>query len=395
MPDLAALAHPDRSHRLAALAALHAATPAPRRRGTNVHVHTDHSFSVFRSASEAAWHGRQAGVEVFGVNDFFTTGAYEEFGAACAVVGLPAVFGLEAIAVDARMAAAKEQANDPANPGKIYLCAKGVTRPADPRASAALARLRGFQEVRNRALVAKADERFRATVGAAGPSWQDVVGLTPLGNTIERHVAKAILDRIRAVAVERSMPPADAFKAVVGQAPSGGDPEQQNAVRNHLLKIGKPCYVAEDPAAFPPVEEVLAIFADLGAIPTYPFLGNPLTQGEGDVAAWCDRLAAWGVCALELIPSRNTDDRVAAIVGEARRRGWPIFDGTEHNSPAMEPLTTTWGMDERFREAFREGALVALGHQALVAAGQPGYAERGRMLPGGYARCLAAGAARL
>lgn len=386
------LAHPDRAVRLAALAALHRETPPPRRTGTNVHVHTNHSFSVFRSPTEAAWEARQAGVEVFGVNDFYTTGAFDEFTAACAAVGLPAALGLEAIAVDRELAEAKVLVNDPANPGKIYLCAKAVTRPQDPTAQAALARLRGFQETRNRALIAKADERFRTTVGAAGPRWQDVVDLTPAGNTTERHVAKAILERIRAVAVERSMPPGDAFKAVVGQPLSGSDAEQQNAVRNHLLKVGKPCYASEDPGAFPPVAEIRSIFVALGAIPTYPFLGNPVTGGEQDVRAWCDRLAGWGFSALELIPARNTDDRVAAVVAEAQRRNWPIFDGTEHNTPAMEPLTTKWGLDERFRPAFRAGALVALGHQALVAAGQPGYVGAdGRPLPDGYARCLAAG----
>nr|MBA3846571.1 hypothetical protein [Planctomycetota bacterium] len=92
---------------------------------------------------------------------------------------------------------------------------------------------------------------------------------------------------------------------------------------------------------------------------------------------------------LELIPARNTDDRVAAVIDEARRRGWPVFDGTEHNTPSMDPLLTKWGMDERFRPYLRDGALLLLGHQARVARGEGGYVDRaGRLVAGGYRACL-------
>jgi hypothetical protein len=397
MPDPALdLAHPDPVRRLAAVRRLNVQVTVPYRNGTNLHVHTNHSFSAFRSPCEAAWEARQAGIEIFGINDFYTTAGHAEFAKACAALGMPAVLGIEVVALDRELAGAGTLVNDPANPGRIYLCGKGVTRSEAPPAQAMLTRLRGHQEARNRALVAKADERFRATVGAAGPLWEDVVALTPAGNTTERHVAKAILERIRSVAVERSMPAADAFAAVVGAPPRGGDADQQGAVRSQLLKSGRPCYVAENPAAFPPVAEVRRLFLDLGAIPTYPVLGNPGTAAEQDVRRWCDRLESWGFCALELIPARNTDERVAEVVAEAGRRGWPIFDGTEHNTPAMEPLTTRWGLDERFRPAFRAGACVALGHQELVAQGVPGYVDDlGRPTPDGFERCLAAGERRL
>jgi sugar phosphate isomerase/epimerase len=121
-------------------------------------------------------------------------------------------------------------------------------------------------------------------------------------------------------------------------------------------------------------------------------LGNPVTGGEKDLAALCDRLAQWGYHALELIPPRNTDDRVAAVIAEAGKRGWPVFDGSEHNTPAMEPLRSKWGMDERFRPYFHDSALVLLGHQALVKSGRPGYLDReGRPVPGGFAACQVAG----
>jgi len=353
--------------------------------GTNVHVHSNHSFSVFRSPAEAAAAGAEAGVEVLGINDFFTVAGFAEFAAACSEHALPAVFGVECIAIDRDMAALGQLANDPANPGKIYLCGKGVARPTHPSANASLAHLR------NRQLIAKAEAHFRAMVGEAGPMWDDVVSQTPAGNTTERHVAKAILKRILALGTA-------SYAKVVGAEPKAGaaltldDADAQNQIRAHLLKTGKPCYVAEDPATFPSVRELRTLFLHLGAIPTYPVLGNPITDGEADIGEWCDRLELWGWYALELIPARNTDERVAEVVAEAVRRGWPVFDGTEHNTPAMEPLTTRWGLDERFRGRFRDGALVLLGHQAMVAAGGLGYLDAlGAPRPGGYEACLRVG----
>lgn len=397
MTILDRLAAPLLADRLAAVAAL--APSAPQiRRGTNVHVHSNHSFSVFRSPSEAAWAGAAAGVEVIGINDFFTTAGMAEFAQAAAAARIPAAFGIECIALDAGMAARQELANDPANPGKIYLTGKGVTSPDSTAAQATLAGLRASQEARNRALIAKADAHFRATVGQAGPSWQDVVGQTPAGNTTERHVAKAILARILALGGDVVA----AYTTVVGAAPKAGaaltaaDPDAQNQIRGNLLKTGKPCYAPEDPAAFPDVAAIRALFLQLGAIPTYPVLGNPITDGEKDLGAWCDRVAGWGFFALELIPSRNTDERMQQVIDQATRRGWLVCDGTEHNTPAMEPLTTRWGLDDRFRPRLREGALVILGHQALRAAGKPGYVDAaGALVPGGYAACLAAGERQL
>ena len=70
------------------------------------------------------------------------------------------------------------------------------------------------------------------------------------------------------------------------------------------------------------------------------------------------------------------------------------FDGTEHNTASMLPLTTKWGSDPRFRDAFRDSAYVLLGHQARIAAGESGYVNRdGTPCADGYQTCLAAGRA--
>ncbi len=376
------LAAPAIDVRLAALRDLARTTKLPTRRGTNTHVHTNHSFSVFRSPSEAVWKAIEAGVEVFGINDHFTVAGHDEFARACAAVGLPATFSIEAIGMDRAAEQAKTLMNDPGNPGRVYLCGKGVTTRDDAAAAKTLDGLRVAQIDRNRQLIAKLDQRFRELTGQPGPAWERVVEQAPQGNTTERHVAKACLRRLQEIGGE-------AFAKVVGAPASGDDAAQQNLIRGNLLKSGKPCYVPEDPSSFPDVAGARQLFLHLGAIPTYPVLGNPITDGEKDIVALCDRLAGWGIHALELIPARNTDDRVAAVLAEAQRRGWPVFDGTEHNTPTMDPLLTKWGMDERFRPRLLEGALVLLGHQARVARGEAGYVDRnGRQQPDGYRACL-------
>jgi len=377
--------------RLAALRQVLRSGRMPDRRGTNLHVHSNHSFSVFRSATEAVAHALQAGVEIFGLNDFFTTAGAAEFHAACALVQMPGIVSLECIAIDRPSQSAGTLLNDPANPGKVYLCGKAVTHPDEPIANRRLADLRAQQERRNRALTVKADAHMQRVLGLSGPTWQDVVDQTPAGNTTERHVAKAIHVSLQRHAAAGRTFAAD-FLAVVGVAAATADADQQNQIRSQLLKVGKTCYVDEDPAAFPDVAELRDLFLRLGAIPVYPILGNPITAGEQDIPALFDRIASWGFHAVELIPARNTDDRVAAVLAEAAKRHWPVCDGTEHNTPAMEPLLTTWGLDDRFRPRFRDGALVMLGHHSLRRKGAPGYLDdQGHPRPKAYQLCLAEG----
>ncbi|TVR46104.1 MAG: hypothetical protein EA402_03160 [Planctomycetota bacterium] len=380
----------DADQRLATLKRLRLMTPRPELLGTNTHVHTNYSFSAFRSPAEAAWLAYVSGVEIFGINDHYTVDGHPEFADSCAALGLPATFSIESVAMDREAEQSGLLLNDPGNPGRIYLCGKGVTKRRDPAATAMLATLRSHQEDRNRAMLDKLRQRFAQVLEETGPDWEAVASQTPLGNTTERHLARAVFDYLQA----GNYTPR--FLAIVGDNPSGDPAKDQNTIRSNLLKAGKPCYVTEAPEAYPSLGGLRQLYLQLGAIPTYPVLGNPLTGAEEDIDALCDRLEAWGIQALELIPSRNTDDRVAAVLAAAQKRNWPVFDGTEHNTPVLEPLLTRWGSDPRFRPVFREGALVLLGHQVLRAAGEPGYLDdQGKALPDGRERCLAAGLSEL
>src|ERR1017187_6786666 len=110
--------------------------------------------------------------------------------------------------MDRAAEATKLLLNDPDNPGRVYLCGKGITRiPADGLVAAqSLARMRAAPERRNREMTAKVAQLFRERLGAEGPSWDDVYALTPRGNTTERHVGWAALLRLRQIAAARGAP---------------------------------------------------------------------------------------------------------------------------------------------------------------------------------------------
>ncbi len=372
------LAAADRAQRLSALGQLVAGAEPPPRRGVNLHLHTNYSFSSFRSPCEAVWQGVREGLAVLGINDHYTTEGFAEFAAACRIAGIPPTFSMEAVGMERGAEADGLLITDPGNPGRVYLCAKGVTRTPEPDGptAGALAGMRAALERRNREMTARVGLLFLDRLGAAGPSWDDVAGLTPAGNTTERHIAKAVWQRVEALARAAGAEPPEMVETLCGRTVGSADPaETQNLIRSALLKAGGPCFVPEEPEAFVSMDEMRLVFLGFGAVPTYPVLLDPVTGFEENVPALLDELAARGWLALEVIPHRNTRGRLGALVGEARRRGWPVFSGTEHNTAAPGPLLHPLSVDAEFEPWFEASAAVLLGHQSEVAAGRAGFVD--------------------
>jgi len=360
--------------RLAALRAL-CKTVEPRpRRGTNLHIHTNESFSVFRSPTEAVWQAVQEGVAVLGINDHYTIAGHKEFRKACKAARIPATFSMEAVAMDREAEVRGELTNDPGNPGRTYLCAKGVTRvpPDDSPAMKNLLRMRAALEQRNREMTDKVRKLFRERMNVEGPTWDDVLGLTPRGNATERHISKAVLLRLREAAGTTGSALIDLVARLCEAEPgSDDDASLQNLIRSKLLKAGGPCFVQESPDAFLSIEDMRDLFLAFGAIPTYPVLANPITERERDIAALTARLEATNIFALEVIPHRNTKERLAEVIDTAKERHWPVFNGTEHNTPERRPMLAPLSLDPDFLPWFDGSAAVLLGHHALVARGEP------------------------
>ena len=355
--------------------------PPPERLGANLHVHTGKSFSLFFSPAAACWRARREGLEFFGINDHYTIAGFEEFGEACRILGLKPTFSMEAIAMDAGARERGELLNDPDNPGRTYFTAKGVQRcltPGSPRERAFTGAFTALER-RHRKMTRRASEWLRNHSSRndfqtiEGLDWtQDVAGRTPHGNVTERHVAGAIGDALLAAA------DGDAVLAACaewfGKPPESLDPAPfQGYLRKQLLKSGGACYVEESPEAYLSLEDMRGIYLEMGAIPTYPILGNPVTDVEEDVEALLDRLAGLGVYGVEVIPYRNTRERLKEVVDACRGRHVPVFTGTEHNSLDEKPLLDPLSVDPDFLPYFVASARVLLGHHAAARQGEPGF----------------------
>jgi hypothetical protein len=355
--------------------------------GINTHVHTSKSFSFFDSPADAVWQGYLARVAVLGINDHNTVAGHEEFGKAAKTLGIRPVFSMETLAVWGEAAEAGAVVNDPASPGRAYLSAKGITRDLAPGSKGA----KEFAQ-RSAALIELAEAAAKKAAETIAkrlklrPSiaWDDVLAATPHGQPTERHVAL-----IAARFLEKAFPdPAerrDAAARLAGEEPPAGVVEDaagfQDFLRAALLGAGKAARAKDPAGAFPPLERAVSLALELGAVPAYPVLGNPVTPWEEDIERLLDRLEGLGIHAVEVMPDRNTRERLLEIVRAAAARGLPVFNGTEHNRKAPAPLVDRFFFDDDFRPHFERGARVLLGHQALRAAGEEGYVREDGTLP--------------
>lgn len=386
----ARLGAPQRSERLEALAELVALEqrgempPPPPPRGVNVHVHTNESFSIFRSPSEAVWLAHRAGLYIFGINDHYTIAGHEEFRAACRLCRLKACFSIEAVALSERHRDEGILCNDPNNPGRTYLCGKGVLHDLPPgsREEADLARMREAISRRNAEMVRLLNEHIASCGLSLRLSYEDVLALTPSGNTTERHVAQALAEAL-ARTYPAGSPLRDAVGRLVGDVPEevfSSDARFQNMLRDRLLKAGGPAFVEESPEAFLSWERMVALWRAYGAIPTYPVLGNPVTGLERDLPALFEEIERYGMFAVETISHRNTRERFAQVLQAAQAAGLPVFEGTEHNTKTPMPLLSSLALDPEFEPYLTRSAELLVGHDVLGRLAGFGYLdERGEL----------------
>jgi hypothetical protein len=341
---------------------------------------------------------------VVGASNFHDQRVYRRLADAAGAAGIVPLFGMELITVldPARLAAAGLGAgariNDPANPGRMYLCGKGIDpfRAPSPEASRidAAARAANIGRAARMTLLLRA--RFEAA-GVAAPLDDATIAAdvavragVPSDWVVlqERHLARAFQRALfAAVEVEDRVA---RLAAVYGASPAAAPDDAvavQGEIRSRLMKAGGPAFVDESPLTF---EDGVRLVLAWGGIPAYPVLADgtspvcPFEDGPADLAA---RLVALGIHAAELIPVRNAPGTVDACVRALRAAGIVVTAGTEHNTPEripLEPLARGGApLSEEARAAFHEGACVIAGHQAERAAGRPGFADAaGRLGPG-------------
>lgn len=371
-------------------------TPRPL---VNAHIHLPPNFSAFETVEQAVSLADSQGVRVLGASNYYDYGVYTDFAEAADRRGIFPLFGLEIISLIEDLVAKGVRINDPGNPGKMYLCGKGITRfaPLDPTAEGLLNVIRGNDGARMVAVIDKLNTIFVAAGVESGLDADKIKGRVAARHGCpservylqERHVAQAFQET--AFARTDGQERAALFTRVFGvPAKSPSDAVSvQNDIRSHLMKAGKPAFV---PDTFVGFDHAYRLVLALGGIPCYPTLADgtsPLTEYEASVEGLVADLKARGIPSAELVPNRNTPEVLRRYVRGMRDAGLFVTAGTEHNTLDLIPLAPTCVGDipipDDLQEIFWEGACVVAAHQYLTFKGEPGFVDRSGRLNAAYA----------
>lgn len=354
----------------------------------NTHVHFPPNYSAFTTVTDAVTAAAAEGAAAIGISNFFDQQVYADFAEEATAAGIVPLFGLEFITLIDELAAAGVRINDPANPGRMYLCGKGIApfKDKSPRAARIAADIRQGNDRRAEAMVGKLADWFASCGLDTGLSAEliahEVAGAAGVPvewvSLQERHVAMAFQ---RALA-ELPLPArAEVLERAYG-APSGIDIDDpvalQAEIRSRLIKVGTPGFVAEVPLSF---ADAYRYVLEMDGIPTYPTLADgvqPICPFEDPAENLAAQLLERGIHAAELIPVRNTSACVDAYVKAFTDAGIVVMAGTEHNTADRIPIEVACvdgPVSEYARQAFWEAACVVAAHAFEVAAGRPGYVD--------------------
>jgi hypothetical protein len=364
----------------------------------NTHVHLPPNFSAFRTAEDAVAAGAHEGIRVMGGSNFHDLGVYAQFRDAAQAAGIVPLFGIEIISLLEDLRVGGIKINDPANPGRIYLCGKGIAAfdaPGDA-ARAILKAIRAGDEARMRRMTARLEGCF-ADVGIAPGLDHDAIvrrvadaaGVPPAWCVLqERHLARAYQEALFAAVAPEDRP--DLMARLFGGATSVDVRDAaavQAEIRARLLRAGRPAFEPETQIAF---EDAHRLTLALGAIPCYPTLADgasPICPWEDPAEALAERVLERGIPMAELIPLRNQPGMVDRYVAAYRSAGILVLAGTEHNTPLRSPMEPRC-VDGSYPSpssaaAFWEATCVVAAHQHRTGRGEPGYVDgEGRLAPG-------------
>ena len=352
----------------------------------NGHFHTPFSFSAFTEIEQPFQMAEAEGVQVLGINDFYTTDGYAEFAGLALKYKIFPLFNIEFMSLQKDLQEANVRVNDPANPGRTYFSGKGLSSPL----VLAGEQLRLLEQVQHESNVQTAEmvKRLNELLAelSAGFSFDfdDLKAKYAKNMLRERHIAKALR-----IAIDEKFSNPEEKKAFYTKVFSGKEVKSkltdvaglENEIRGNLLKAGGRAFVPEDPKAFLSLEQVKDIIITAGGIPCYPVLlddakGN-FTDYEGDFVKLYETLRSKGVYSLELIPGRNTFAVLKDFVTFFRSKNFLISFGTEHNTPQLDPVRVSCSngvdLDEELEQIGFEGACIIAAHQYLVAKGEQGY----------------------
>ena len=358
----------------------------------NSHIHLPPNFSAFQTVAQAIELSATQGIRVLGVSNYYDYDVYGDFAEGARKAGIFPLFGLEIICLIDELVRQGVKINDPGNPGKMYVCGKGITRfaPLSAEANRLLGIIRHNDSTRMREVISKLAQVFAERGLPIHLTEADVIDMVAKRHGCprqriylqERHVCQAFQEAIFA-----AIPVSERVEKLTGAfgltaPPKFGAEEAikiQNEIRAQLMKAGKPAYVAE---TFVNFEQAYRLILELGGMPAYPTLADgasPICPFEQPVEKLIAELKARGFECAEFIPSRNTPEVLTHYVRAMRAAGLVVTAGTEHNTLDLSPIEPVClksaPVPDEVRAIFWEGACVVAAHQFLVLHGECGFVD--------------------
>lgn len=355
----------------------------------NAHLHTPYSFSAFSYLEEALDRAVAEDVKVLGINDFYTTSGYDAWAKACEERALYPLFNIEFISLNEADQKAGLRVNDPGNPGRIYISGKGLAYPfklGEPYAT----QLASVLKESNAQVVAMCRKLNGILLAVNAGFILDIKWIKSSltkGMFRERHLAKALRMKVYEAEENDTSKIKETFsKIFAGKALKSDITDLagvENEIRGNLLKAGGGAFVPEDPKAFLPMQTVCKIILAAGGIPTYPFLADDAkgnyTDFEENLEKVAVELTKRGFHSVEFITTRNDVALLEKYATYLHEQGFVVTFGSEHNTPAMEPIElfarNHTPLTEKLMQINYEGACVIAAHQYLVRQGLKGYID--------------------
>ena len=361
--------------------------PPPR---VNTHIHLPPNFSAFESVEEAVTLAAEQGIGALGVSNYYDYEVYGDFVDCARKKGIFPLFGIEIICMDEALRDAGIKINDPGNPGKFYLCGKGITRfdEMTPEAAHLLDVIRRNDSTRMAKMVERIEQLFTARGLRTDIDEKAVVDMIVRRHgsdrsTVylqERHVSQAFQE-----ALFEKVEPEERIarlNGVLGAETKAKHPEDfvamQDDIRSHLMKAGKPAFVAETFISF---DDAYRLVLELGGVPCYPPVADgasPICQFEESPDKLIADIQQRNIHVAECIPIRNRIDVLREYVMKMRKAGLAITAGTEHNTLDLirfEPFCKDGDVPDDIRAIFWEGACMVVGHQFLTLHGECGFVD--------------------
>lgn len=355
----------------------------------NAHLHTPYSFSAFIDIDDALDRAVKEGVKVVGINDFYTTSGYDAWAEGCKKRNLFPLFGIEFISLNEADQRAGLRVNDPGNPGRTYMSGKGMSYPfmLDEPYATQLASVRKEANDQVEAMCGKLNGLLQAKRIDFSLDFELIKNELTKGSIRERHLAKALRMKVYEFCGNEEKKIKSVFSLLFDgrelKSPTQDHAGVENEIRGNLLKAGGAAFVPETAEAFLPMQTVCEIILAGGGIPTYPFLADDANGGytdfENDLERVANQLTERGFHSVEFITTRNDVNLLEKYAGYLYEKGFVVTFGSEHNTPAMEPIElfarNNTPLTEKLMKINFEGACVIAAHQQLVSQGQRGYVD--------------------